>query len=179
LPESFLQNGGMKTDWLSRHGADTTAFGVVVGCAVVLVGVAMATGMRPETYRAPAGKPFAIGLLGVGLLWSMWLLARRPVLARLRHRRLYITATAMSVLVFVWVPALAEGVYHGMNFPARFLVGSVSMWVPIALLLVSTALATISGRRRRQLLPWAVSTILALALMLLAVLIVGVEPLPS
>ena len=179
LPESFPQNDGMKTDWLSRHGADTTALGLVLGCAAVLVSVAMAAGMRPEAYRAPAGKPFAIALLGVGLLWSMWLLTRRPVLTRPRHRRLYIAATAISVLVFVWVPALAGGVYHGMNFPARLLVGNLSVWVPIGLLFVSIALATTSGRRRWRLLPWAVCTILALALMVCVVLIVGVEPFPS
>jgi hypothetical protein len=104
---------------------------------------------------------------------------RRPVRDRPPRRRAYIAATAMSVLVFLWVPALSQGVYHGTDFPARVLVGNVSVWIPIELLLASLALATISGRRRRQLVPWAVTTILALALMLVVVLIVGVEPLPS
>jgi hypothetical protein len=177
--ETMPHNGEVKTDWLSRHGVDTTALGSVLGCAAVLVSVAIAIGMRPEAYRAPAGRPLAIGLLGVGLLWSVWLLTRRPVPYRPQRRRLHIAAVAMSVLVFLWVPALSQGVYHGVDFPARVLVGNVSVWVPIALLLASLALATISGRRRRQLVAWAVITILALALMLVVVLMVGVEPLPS
>lgn len=177
--EPSAPDGVAKGDWFKRVGMDTTALGLVLGLSAVFATMAMTIGVRPEQYVAPAARWFAVAVLAIGLVWSLWLVARPPLVVRAQRRPLHIAAMVLSVVVFLWVPALWAGAYDDRHSSTQLMVNNLSMWIPIALLLVSVGLATASRRRCRQLLAWSVCTILAFILMIYAVLIVGVDPFVS
>ena len=189
VPDSSVvppaQRAMTRGEFRHRIGAAIVAIAPVFAAAAVVVAfiiMLLGFGMTPEKHVWPVGAPFAVALLVLGLACSVWPLLRRPVTGLRPRRGIQILAGVASLVACLWVPLVFNQVwdYSGPlwrsveNDPsAQWLLVNVLLWVPIGLLVVSVGLASVSCRRRMQLLPWAGVTIPAFVLMLWVVLVAG------